>query len=764
MSKRSHWRGPLSVALIWSVICCFCIIYSAIVLYQHAPKTDLFALLPPTQVSNETALARHESLRKNQSDILCLIQVPQSVRSETVKRTLDAWLLSNQHWIALSDLPNFDTQDIAMLSSMMTHRDQAFLEKADRNALLSRVYANASSLAPLSGRPFEQDPLGLLNNKLKSLTSLSPFHSENGIRTYSDSRYRYLLIPMHLQIDVMHTDINLQQAFGSLKYAMSVAEPTAKTYLTGTALFTHYAARTAQTEFSWLGIISSLSILCLALLWFKRKSTLLHIALITFIALAGATAGTLLLFGQIHLITLMFGTSLIGITVDYSAHYFCRRSEYGRAQTNRSLRPNLTLAFFTSLLAFGMMGLTPMPGLQQMAVFCCLGLLFAFISVLYLLPILDYLFGLPRTTLPLALVHFIHALPNFKDLHQRSVWLSTSVFAFFILVGCGVFNTHLSNNIQELNNFPKALIEDAQYVSKLSRAPATSQFVIFSGRDREEILQKEEQLQKILEINHPDSLHLVSPTHWISSHQRSLELARLHEHLYQELHAPLSSLLGRSIRQPTLLYPTEKQFRVSEIGQYFEPTWQSVGGQTYRIASIIGLNADNRSDLIQAVQSVPATRFIDFSNEIGRTLNHYRDCAFQFLLISLFALSLILIIRFQRDAWRAAGPVIGALILTIGTLGWLGHSLSLFNALSLILLLGLGVDYGIFVTAGAQEKSALPAVIFSALTTVLSFGLLSLTSTPALQTFGLTLAVGQSWLMLLTVLLRQRYSLCIPHA
>ena len=61
-----------------------------------------------------------------------------------------------------------------------------------------------------------------------------------------------------------------------------------------------------------------------------------------------------------------------------------------------------------------------------------------------------------------------------------------------------------------------------------------------------------------------------------------------------------------------------------------------------------------------------------------------------------------------------------------------------------MLLLGVGVDYGIFLQEHPNRRDPIAwlAVGLSALSTLLSFGLLSLSKTPALQAFGLTMLIG----------------------
>ena len=100
-------------------------------------------------------------------------------------------------------------------------------------------------------------------------------------------------------------------------------------------------------------------------------------------------------------------------------------------------------------------------------------------------------------------------------------------------------------------------------------------------------------------------------------------------------------------------------------------------------------------------------------------------------------------------AWRAWLPTAIGTLATLAILAALGQPIQLFNVLALALLLGTGVDYGIFLLEHEDDGSAWLAVVLGAASTWLSFGLLALSSTPALRSFGLTLLLGippSSWL------------------
>ena len=90
-----------------------------------------------------------------------------------------------------------------------------------------------------------------------------------------------------------------------------------------------------------------------------------------------------------------------------------------------------------------------------------------------------------------------------------------------------------------------------------------------------------------------------------------------------------------------------------------------------------------------------------------------------------------------------------------------GIGLSLFHTMALFLVLGLGMDYVIFSAELRNEPSVTgQAVFLSALTSLLSFGLLAVSSMPVVQAFGLTMLVGNLFNLLgsrIYVALTDRY-------
>src|SRR3546814_16119926 len=83
-------------------------------------------------------------------------------------------------------------------------------------------------------------------------------------------------------------------------------------------------------------------------------------------------AACLGIFGQVHLMTLVFGASLVGISIDYALHYFCERMAEGESRGPREATervfPGITLVLAPSVIGFVGILIAPFPGLREMAV------------------------------------------------------------------------------------------------------------------------------------------------------------------------------------------------------------------------------------------------------------------------------------------------------------------------------------------------------------------------------------------------------------
>lgn len=97
-----------------------------------------------------------------------------------------------------------------------------------------------------------------------------------------------------------------------------------------------------------------------------------------------------------------------------------------------------------------------------------------------------------------------------------------------------------------------------------------------------------------------------------------------------------------------------------------------------------------------------------------------------------------------------SSPIIAISIAVLGTI-LIGEQINLFNTLALFLVIGIGIDYGLFFAEAEEIRpEILLAVILSALTTIFSFGLLAMSETSAIHAFGFTMFLGIGSVLILS--------------
>ena len=146
--------------------------------------------------------------------------------------------------------------------------------------------------------------------------------------------------------------------------------------------------------------------------------------------------------------------------------------------------------------------------------------------------------------------------------------------------------------------------------------------------------------------------------------------------------------------------------------------------------------------------------YLNQVERISSLFRQYREALTKLVALSYLLVLGLLIWKYRlRKAVKIIGSPVLATLLTFALFSITGQPVNLLHIVSSFLILGIGVDYTIFFTAGHHAASATGlAVLLSAITTLLSFGLLFLSQTPALEAVGLTVALGIGFALLLSPL------------
>lgn len=634
-------------------------------------------------------------------------------------------------------------------------------------------YANSNLLA--------QDPLLLFPANLLALAPSSKVRASQSILLANQGDNVAAVVMAKGQESAFNPNAQLAQ-MTALTLGLDAVKQSYPdiTLLKAGALFHAIAAtQTAKSEISILGLASLLGVIALVWLAFRSVMPLL-LAIVTISSgLLLAVTLTLSVFGELHILTLVFGTSLIGIAIDYSFHFYCERlsdTERSAQATVAYIFPTVTLAFITSALAYVGIGLAPFPGMQQVAIFCAAGLLGAYLTLILAYPLLAGS-RLPSGSRPLALAG--KYLANLTQLSNRlTTPLGMGLFALVIVVWClvGVTKLTVDDDIRHLQQSPASVTEPENKLRQLLSGGTDNQFLLVRAASEEALLQQLERVSPQLDaaIANQELGNYVSLSRYLPSHQRQDTAYRLQGDIYQtQLEQVLTSLGLDENLKPELQaaylaaktdYITPADFFTLEAGRQLAPLWLAPNDKATAYdaehgtdhGAIVLLGGIKQIDALKArFANDESVQLIDKVADISAVTGHYRLLTLKLLALALGIALLLFSLNFgiKKAAVVVAVPALAAL-LTLATLGLTGSPLSLFHALALILVFGIGIDYSLFFASAQQHgKAVMMAVFMSACSTLLAFGLLAFSQTQAIHYFGLTLSLGIGFTFLLSPLI-----------
>jgi uncharacterized protein len=504
--------------------------------------------------------------------------------------------------------------------------------------------------------------------------------------------------------------------------------------------------------------LSSLSVIFLYL-FFLRSWKALLILLISFSSFSIGLVSVSLIYKTVSAITIGFGSVLFGLADDLSLHvYFALRSGKSKEASHdpskimaEVSRPVLFGGIIT-ICTFSLLTLSTLPGQRQLGAFSIIGVLASLTMSLILLP------------------HMMQASSKGKaapevTLKKRRLAHPLIVIGIWILVlaGCAWQGRHITfnGNLNSINYIPKEL-HDVENMIKETWGNVRSQAMIFSeGRDIESALEVNDALFSYLSQNAKDagiiSIAPILPS--LKTQQSNLNAwntfwsgKKDQVRLALEKEGKTLGFSGNAFDQflsslnssNSLIHPDD--FNIFGIKDVLDSMIIRSEGKV-SILTLVPDTSEMRTLMIRAKDIPPGVRFVSqthFSDMIRAAISHdfIRFIAGAFIVIILL---LILLFRDIKKVLLSLAPVVTGIAFMFGVMSWFNISFNIFNIISSILIIGTGVDYGIFMVCKSSEDYEHDtdiAVLLSGLTTVTGIGALVFARHPALHSIGITVLLG----------------------
>ena len=599
-----------------------------------------------------------------------------------------------------SNLPACATFDLRATLRAFAGRTAGLLSAETRGLLRAGRYrevATASAARLFGPVPplfsVKDDPFLLATDYVLALQSnLSPGWSlRDGYPVCTRDGVHFLLVALETERLSLDAAEDLRRR---VEARNATAADGVRIWCCGPLFHTARAATRAKTEVNVLSGVSVACVVLLGVLLFRSLRFVPQLLCAVGASFLVASGALFAVCPRPHALTFVFGTTLIGLAVDYVYH---ARAAGDVARVARPLGISLvtTLACFTPLLC------SEVTALRQMALFTMAGLGTVCMTVFAWGPCGP---GLPA----------VEEAPRARGPGRAGRWARALLLCGAAL---GLFRLDVSTS-------PAAFYRPDAYLAAGERrflevGPAAGTRVALVTGDS---------LQACLE--HEEAAGLKGLSAVIPSIRRQRENAALAARLAAHEGARYAALTG--LRMPS--GAATNVFLDAEV---------AATGALKRLVAPFRLAPTRLVASCPAgfVPADPHVEVLDPRTALEGLFARFLASTCRLLGVSLGLLAVLLLAFFRKRFFLYVGPVVASVAATGGMLGWLGIPLTSFTLLCFFVMVGLGLDYVVFHRSrpGTATRRTVRASFLSSLA---GFGLLAFTAFPVTQAMGVTFAFG----------------------
>ncbi|MEX2150092.1 MAG: MMPL family transporter [Steroidobacteraceae bacterium] len=656
---------------------------------------------------------------------------------------------------ATTTIPEVVTRYRYLLSPAM---DQRPLDATTlRAALNDRLQDLLSPAAPLIEPLMASDPT---LEVLSIAESWAPFRSPQIIDdAWFDTAGERALLVAQTRAAGFDPD-GQQQAFSALEseFRKLAAGTGMRMIVTGPGRFSALMKERTQREATWLGSIATAGLLLLLFVAYRKPRILILAALPLASAALAGLACVSLLYGEVHGITLAFGFTLIGVAQDYPIHLFSHQHRGLDPFANaRKLWPTLATGVASTCIAYLAFLTSGVTGLAQLAWFTIAGLAVAGLTTRYLLPrVAGGEFDDTAEARYLDRIETVLTLPALRPL-AYAIAAGACLAAIFLARGA-----FWENDLGALTPVPRELLAEDAALRRELGAPDARYLAVITAESAERALER-------LEAAAPGLDRLVAEGAVAGVDHAARYLPSMAKQRQRQSSLPDAAALAESLKraQQDLPYRADafapflaevaraRELAPLEAGGAGDDAMPDLlqgllherAGGWAALVAFSGVKNAGRLDEWAATAG-GGTVVIDLKRESAMLVIRQRSRILACLAIA--ALLLVGVVRLSLGstlrAVRVLAPMLLSTLAVLAVLRVAGQALDLFHLISLVLAAGLGLDYALFFErAGADRKErlrTLHGVLVCALSTLLVFALLSLSSIPVLRSIGTTVALG----------------------
>jgi predicted exporter len=530
------------------------------------------------------------------------------------------------------------------------------------------------------------------------------------------------------------------------------AEKSGLTFVYSGVPFHSYASSSsAQREISLISTITLIIIILLFLYIFRSPLPVFVSVLAAGLSVVSAITSALLFFREVHILTFVFGTTLIGTCVDYSIHFFIHWRANRNVKNGGEIRSlifrGIALSFVSTAICFISLLFAPFVILKQFAVFSLCGLLNSFLTVTCLYP------HIKMPTQKKSPPQLFRPVPS--PLKRAALFGIPVIFLFLLFLNRG--SLKIENNIGSLYTMPAFLMESEKTAAVVLDHGSAGWYFIVAGSVPEETLEREELLRERLEAEAAEgnlgsylaaSLFIPSMETQKRNYKAAEKLIPLAEDQFAYLGFPpeTAAEFSRDFVEARNQYAVPGGDIPPYLAEIISKLWIGRAGESY-YSCVLPLHAKNEDRFRQIAKELDGVYFVNKVKDTGVELDSLTRIMLLLFLAAYIIIAVMIKIFYPwKQTLRICIIPFLLILVSLTVLACSNIPVGFFSAMGLILVFGLGLDYMFYITESEKQEDihslTVLAIFLSFATTALSFGALALSSFVPVHIFGLTVFSG----------------------
>ncbi|WP_372366905.1 1-acyl-sn-glycerol-3-phosphate acyltransferase [Candidatus Uabimicrobium sp. HlEnr_7] len=763
-------------------VLCALFLLSVVGLTTLKLNTDVFALLPETPgIKNlkeyNSVFASLEkfsfSIVSNNSDVNKLFSASEYTAKELNKHPFFRGASHQFSLLSASQVKDFYQKQ---LPNLLTFED---LQKIDLStesisSRMEEIFEQLVEIGPAAPE-FRSDPLQISHLFWQKL-QLTNLNSKimRGCVVSKDEKALLLNVPSQKQ----HLSTTQAQKIWEYIYKLQqqVASKFAKTSL---IVIGGKRVMLDNTSAIWRDaqLTSSLATISLAVLMLLVLKSFLLFPLLFVPVIFGVFVGigiSGLFAPQLSLITLGLGAVLIGVSVDYVIHYLIHFENSQENSRFKILKP-MSFAAFSTCGALSFLFFSDFPVHQETAWFVATGIFSSFLFVAIAFPSICR--KIPKSKRAKPIIDLPTILRRRGNIFTSILFVMSSLVLTLVSIYY-LFDLQFSADMEQFNYTKPLTKENEDTFFSIWGNQKGKVAIAISAETLEDALQENEDFHSQIKQKQgitvlTKTFHLLpSLTRMRKNHEdwkrywspeRQQKVVKIFAEVCEEYgfsqnaFAPFLNSL-HSPRSPERIIQLLNnrvfaQFLANGVQQY-QDKWY--------IQNIVQVSTGSSlQDLQQNTRKILIIDRRQILSEVSDILVKWARTAI--IVVGIY-ISLLFFIYFVHIELVIIGllPLALSLLWIFGMMAYLAIPLNLFSVLLIVFVLGLGVDYSTFLVTSYVEEigtknDILPttrsAILLSAITTLIAFGVLIIAEHPALSSLGMCVLLAMTAVLFNTAFL-----------